>query len=673
MRPVRLRVILATALLIVSATTFPALAAEGGFDVETVSLDTLRMNGYLAAEAVKVSREAWERIDSREKLEKERDRLYHEFLFMIGLDPLPARTPLEVRQVCTVQRKGYTIEVLYFQSLPGFYVTANLYRPEGGPGPFPAVVWGPGHSSHVDGAKALCQKYAIPWVRNGYICLMVDPIQVAEVFGVHRGTHARGMWDWFARGYSPIGIEVWNAMRAVDYLLTRRDVDSTRLTINGVSGGGHLSWMAGAADRRFSVVQPVAGTGDIQTHVGRDLERSHCDCAYFINVFRHDWTILAALVSPRPLLLGASTEDSYYPTAGYRNVYEKASQLYSRLGVADRVSLFEVPGGHDYTQAEREKAVEWSDLWLKGLTSHVEEKPFEEVPGEQLAALGGMYGQHPPNINARIQELLIPTARLVEFDDPAQWLRKKAEILDRLELVTFRNLPADRKGVKVAEGEHGAVILETEPGIRVGVISNVPESMGPRQKAVLYVASEGDTEDMGIWNFMKAYPFPGYSASRHMVFPRGLGRGIWDQGLVRKYERNAMLIGRSLDDMRLYDVLCAVDYVVGLPSFAGTELTVVGKGNQSVLAVYAALLDRRITRVMVFDPPESHRQGPVFLDVLRYTDIPQAMALLAPRELVFLTGNIDRFDYTRKIYGLLGAQQKFRRAYTVEQALSRPD
>ena len=643
-------------------------AAEGGFDVETVSLDTTRMNAYLVAEAEKVSSLAWERINTPEKLEKEREQLHREFMFMIGLDPLPPRTPLEVKLVRTIKRKGYTVEVLHFQSLPKFYVTANLYRPDSGPGPFPAVIWGPGHSADVYGAKALRQNYAIPWVHNGYICLMVDPVQVGEVFGVHRGTNSWGLRDWFARGYTPIGIEVWNAMRAADYLDSRPDVDAGRLTVNGVSGGGHLSWMAGAADERFSVVQPVAGTADIQTHVRLDLESMHCDCAYFINTFRHDWTTLAALVSPRPLLLHDSTEDSYYPPAGYHNVYEKASQLYNLLGVPDKVGLVEVPGRHDYTQMEREKAVQWSDRWLKGIASKVQEQPFEEIPGEQLAALGGMYADHPENINERIQKLLIPSARLEDYPDQASWLRKKAELIDKLESVVFRNQPAGRKGVKVAEGENGAVVMETEPGIQVGVISYVPESMGPRQKAALYIASEGDTEDMGMWSFMKAYPYPDYAASRHMVFPRGLGRGIWNANLMRKYERNAMLVGRTLDDMRLYDVLCAVDYVASLPSFDGTEFTLVGKGAQ---AVYTALLDSRITRVIVFDPPETHARGPIFLNVLRYTDIPQAMAVLAPRELVFLTDNIDNFDYTRKIYRLMGAEDQFRRAYTVPQALHR--
>jgi len=653
-----------------SFVLYAVIPARAQFNVETVSVDQERMIQYLNREGQRVSSEAWERISSKEKLEKERDRLHREFMFMIGLDPLPPRTPLEVTTVRTLDMGEYTIEVLYYQSLPGFYVSANLYRPKKGEGPFPAVVWGPGHSADEFGAKVFCQKYPIPWVRDGYICLIIDPIQVAEVFGLHRGTNSRELFDWYARGYTPIGIEVWNAMRGVDYLLTRRDVDSTKLTINGVSGGGHLSWMAGAADSRLTVVQPVAGTSNIETHVKLDLERMHCDCAYFINTYRHDWPTLAALIAPRPFLMHNSTEDAYYPPEGYKKVLEKAKEIYSWFGIADKTGMFEVKGPHDYTQAEREKAVEWSDRWLLGKESKVVEKTFKPVAGEQLAALGGQYGVHPPNINADIQELLIPTARLEHYDNLALWERKKGEIMESLRSVVFRNLPAKAQGVKKMEGEHGSYALETEPGILVGMISYIPESDGPKQRIVLYIASEGDTEDSGIWNIMKAYPFKGYAGSRHMVFPRGIGTQVWNDTQKRRFERTAMLLGRTVEDMQLYDVLCAVDYLAAQPFFDGTEFTVVGKGTAGIIGAYAALLDQRITRVILHTPPLTHQNGPIFLNVLRYTDIPQALAMLAPRELAFLTHEIENFTYTRDIYKLYGAEDKFRKCHTVPQALN---
>ncbi|MBN2289871.1 MAG: acetylxylan esterase, partial [Candidatus Glassbacteria bacterium] len=620
---------------------------------------------------LRLQQQAWERIGSADRLDAERECLLKEFRFMIGLDPLPPRTPLQATVVRTIELEDYTVEVLHYQSLPGFYVTANLYLPKKGEGPFPAVIWGPGHGKGVYGTKTSRQPHAALWARNGYLCLVIDPIQAAEVYGIHHGLSGYDLHDWYCRGYTPMGIEVWNAMRGVDYLLTRPEVDGSRLTITGVSGGGHLSWMAGAADPRLSVVQPAAGTADVATHIRRNLQNMHCDCAYFVNTYRHDWFTLAALICPRPLLMHNSIEDAYYPPEGYTAVLEKAREIYGWYDTADRVDMCEVPGPHGYYPAQREKAVDFSNLWLLGRKTEAREQPVEKIPEEKLGALGGLYAGHPENINDRIQDLLIPTARLEPFRDRNEWERKRAGIMEKLRGVVFRNLPQEIHPVVKDEGGHGSLILETEPGIEVGMVSDVPEADGGVRSAVLYLASPGDTWENSLWTFMKAYPLPEAATSKHMVFPRGTGSGLWDDVTLKRFEREALILGRTLDEMRLYDVLCAAELAARSLGSAGGELTLVGKGPQGILAAYAALLDPRVTRVILHSPGKSHRSGPYFLNVLRYTDTPQALAMLAPRcELVFLTDEIGEFCYTRSIYELYGAGGKFRRCRSVTQALN---
>ncbi|HLA38900.1 MAG TPA: CocE/NonD family hydrolase [Candidatus Glassbacteria bacterium] len=647
-------------------------AAAGQFDVRAVSLDTVRMNRFLEAEARRVREAAWERINSQDKLDRQRQTLLAEFRFMIGLEPSPERTPLEATLVRTIERKDYTVEVIHFQSLPGFYVTANLYRPRKGRAPFPAVIWGPGHGGGEYGTKTNLQPHAALWARAGYICLVVDPIQAAEVYGIHHGLAGYGLRDWYSRGYTPIGIEVWNAMRAADYLISRPDVDGNKLTITGVSGGGHLSWMAGAADPRLSVVQPAAGTADVFTHIQRNLQGMHCDCAYFVNAYRHDWPTLAALISPRPFLMHNSTGDAYYPPEGYTAVLAKAKEIYGWYGVADKVDMDEVPGPHGYYPPQRQKAVDWSNLWLFGRKTQVKERPVEEIPVEQLGALGGVHAVHPENINAHIQEILIPTARLEPFNSRSAWDAKRTEILKNLREVVFRNLPAKVEPQRKSQGDSDAYVLETEPGVEVGMVSHVPPAEGGIKAAVLYVASPGDVWNDVVWGFMKPFPLSEKPTSKHVIYPRGIGGGLWDGPTRQRIERDALILGRTLDDLRLYDILCAIESVCKDPSFAGAEeLTLVGKGESAGLAAYAAILDQRVTRVVLHSPPVTHRNGPHFLNVLRYTDIPQALALLAPRcELVFLTHEYDDFGYTKSIYELLGAGDKFRRCVSVTQALN---
>lgn len=638
---------------------------------EAISLCTKQMNAYFESEASRLRYEAWQRIDSREKLDAARDRLHKEFLYMIGLDPLPPRTDLKVQLVRTVQREGYAVDVLQFQSMPNLYVTANLYRPTSGEGPFPAVLLGPGHRSSPYGGKSVRQNYAFPWIQNGYLCLVIDPMQVAEVFGVHRGTHAWGHMDWYARGYTPIGIEVWNAMRGLDYLLSRTDVDGDKITINGCSGGGHLSWMAGVADPRIQVVQPVAGASDIYGHITNNLQALHCDCGYFINLYRHDWSTLTALICPRPLLIHATTEDSYYPPVGYLPLVEKAREVASWYGKERKTGLVEEPGGHGYSPTQKEKAVEFSNRWLRGITTKVQVKPFVEIPHDQLAAMGGRRGSHPFNINDRVQDLLIPTAELEWYDSLLDWEKKKNEILYNLKHFVFRNMPSQISDPGTSARGSGDYTIETEQGIHVDMVSYAPKSDDSKHPIALYIASEGDTNNSGLWGMMKAYPFNSDKVTRHVVYPRGIGTNIWNADVTKRYKRQSMLLGRTLEDMQLYDVLCAIDHLANQPSFDGKEITLVGKGPMGIIGAYAALLDSRVTRVILHSPELTHRSAPVFLNVLRYTDIPQVLAMLAPRcELVFLTHEIEQFEYTKGIYDLQAVGHKFRRCTTIAEALN---
>ena len=322
------------------------------------SLDTIQLNRYYQALADQVGREAWQRIDSKAKLEAERANLHREFMFMIGLDPLPERTPLQATVVRTVEREDYTVEVLHFQSLPGFYVTANLYRPAKGTGPFPAVVWGPGHGRRVRGqdpAPARCrlgQRRVYlhgdrPDPGRGDLWRPPRPGRFRPgrlVFPRLHPDRDRGL-ERHARGGLPADPPGCGWNKADPYRSLRRRPPE----LDGRGGRPAVR-----------VVQPAAGTSDIPAHVRFDLQSMHCDCAYFINTYRHDWTTLAGLISPRPLLLHGSTGDDYYPPEGYLPVVERAREIFSWFGRADQTALSEVPGPHTYNEIQEARGVKFS-------------------------------------------------------------------------------------------------------------------------------------------------------------------------------------------------------------------------------------------------------------------------------------------------------------------------
>jgi Acetyl xylan esterase (AXE1) len=215
---------------------------------------------YLIRVAREVTDRAASEVSTRVAWEKVKEQRRLELLDMIGLDPLPARTPLNLRVTGVIEKGEYTIEKLAFESLPRIFATANLYLPRARNQRVPAVIYVCGHSVSTHGSKTQYQHHAITFARHGYACLIIDPIQIAETFALHHGVYNLEMPDWYARGYTPAGVEVWNVIRALDYLETRSEIDKERLGITGRSGGAAMSWFSAAVDSRLKVVVPVMAT-----------------------------------------------------------------------------------------------------------------------------------------------------------------------------------------------------------------------------------------------------------------------------------------------------------------------------------------------------------------------------------------------------------------------------
>jgi hypothetical protein len=149
------------------------------------------------------------KINSLEKWESKRGEYRRQLLEMLGLDPLPEKTPLEATVTGKVEHEEFTVENLHYQSRPGLYVTGNLYVPKNLDKPAPAVLYVCGHGPvKKDGVsygnKVSYQHHGAWFARNGYVCLTIDTLQMGEIEGIHHGTHRYNMWWWFNRGYTPL-------------------------------------------------------------------------------------------------------------------------------------------------------------------------------------------------------------------------------------------------------------------------------------------------------------------------------------------------------------------------------------------------------------------------------------------------------------------------------------
>ncbi len=615
---------------------------------------------WLCDEATALSAQAMLIPPAAEQLAWSEDERRTMWLKSIGLWPLPERTPLEAEVTDTLERDGYVVEKLHFQSIPGAHVAANLYRPRQIDEPLPAVLYLCGHTR---GKVNLTYQQNPRWFgSHGYVALVLDPIQLGECQGMHHGTHREGRWDWYSRGYTPAGTEVWNAMRALDYLETRSDVDADRFGVTGLSGGGVISWELAAADTRIKCASLVCQTGSMsQLICDRGID-GHCDCAHFINYFRWDTANIGALIAPRPLLVAAGADDALWRPYAYRDQVHRIRRVYEAMGAADNCRLVEDLSFHGYTPKLRRAIFEWFNHHLKGDDTPVTDDvtDFEE-PEENLLVFGGNLPED--DTMGEIDRLLNPPARPIEVRSEEQWRAHQEDALKRLRAVSFRRIPKPvQPRVRFARDEGGGngVIsyrFDIDPGdgfVTRTHLRILVEQKRPMPTLVTCMA-EGRTPYGGRGR-------PGVPAefATAIVEPRGVATTSIGEGLQWTVRRGMVICGYTLPERQILDLLGALSVV--RQQSPVRETAVYGEGALAVHAIYAALLDDDVTEIVLADPATTHEEPetPELLGVLRVGDLPQNLALAYPRPITFIGEMPDAYQWTADVYARFGMAERIR-------------
>lgn len=615
------------------------------------------IEAYLKKETQRLGARFLDGAKTRAEWEEKLPRLRREYLDMLGLWPLPERTPLQAKMTGTTERGDVVIEKLHYQSKPGLYVTANLYRPKTVKGRLPAILYVCGHSGRGrDGNKTAFQDHGMWFASNGYVCLIVDTLQLGEIAGKHHGTYNLGRFWWQAAGYTPAGVECWNGIRGLDYLCSRPDVDPERLGVTGISGGGATTVWVAAADPRVKVAVPVSGMSDLESYVANKVINGHCDCMFLINTYQWDWTTIAALIAPRPLLFANSDNDGIFPMDGNRRIIAKLRQAYALYGKPDLVDDHVSKGGHDYRPDLRLAIFAWFNKHLKHDSSAIKDADFEPLPGARLRVFPEDKDVPADAINAKVDETFVPRAivKLPEAKEFAAW--KKATIA-KLRERSFRGLPERIPAAQLSTATLGYLFADTnllsEADIRIDLF-------GPHRRAgnsTLIVLREGDKVAAEQEVLERVIGDLKWS---HFISPRGVS-ARWTQKSPPNYvERAHALLGRTVDQGRVYDVAAAAHYLQEA-SAKKERVKLVGRGQAGVLAAYAALFEPSNAEVVIVDPPTSHREGPYFLNVLQVLDVPEALGLLAPTPLTLVGANDKAFDRTAEMYRLAGAAEKLQR------------
>lgn len=586
---------------------------------------------------------------------------------MLGLAPWPERTPLQPVVTGIVEHPEFTVEKLHFQSQPGLYVTGNLYVPQGLTGPAPAVLYVCGHGQVKKegisyGNKTSYQHHGAWFARNGYVCLLIDTIQLGEIEGLHHGTHREGMWWWHSRGYTPAGVEAWNGIRALDYLQSRPEVDGEKLGVTGRSGGGAYSWWIAALDDRIKVAVPVAGITSLQNHVVDDCIEGHCDCMFQVNTYRWDFPQLAALVSPRPLLLSNTDKDKIFPLDGVYDVFTKTRRIYELQGAGEHLGLHITEGPHKDTQELRVHAFVWFERFLKGIKepTQLDTRAEKLFPVEQLKVFETLPADERVTT---VHEWFVPVAAQPPVPQSAgEWSALKERCLTALRTqvldecptrpapceavsefhvdgVTLQKFTLFTDGVYpldlyVARPQHA---LQVEQ-VRLEVLDQPGyEHWAPLLSAAVPEWFPDDTasaESHADWRELRA-DLHAAPTVRAWFVPRGVGPTEWtrnDRERVHILRRFALL-GQTADELQTYDCVQALRAVRGLPQMpvdlSKTPLTLSGSGAAAGWALYAALLQGEVQQLDLTGLAPTHDVGPIYLTVRRYFDLPVALALAA--------------------------------------------
>ena len=487
-------------------------------------------------------------------------------------------------------------------------------------------------------------------------------------------------------------------MRALDYLQSRQEVDPERLGVTGRSGGGAYSWWIAAIDERIKCAVPVAGITDLKNHVVDGCVEGHCDCMYMVNTYRWDYPQVAALVAPRPLLIANTDNDRIFPLDGVYRTFETARRLYRlhepvKKGASADVALNITAGGHMDTQELQTHAFRWLNHYLKKDDSLIDSRAPKFFENAELKVFATLPTDE---INTKIHETFVTKAPPAEVPaDKAAWETMRKGWLTVLEEKSFRGWPDINKPIprdpapvrQVRKAEKDGVTLTTYDFVNfdsflqlhvlhrtglekpeLNVLNVLDDKTWPEFLATVRPAFETELQGEELppgnkesWEstvkMFKTFPWV-----MSYVAPRGVGPTAFNQDEKKQIQirRRFYLIGQTLDGQQVWDVRRAIQATREIESLKEVPLWLQSHRNMAGVTLYASLFEDDIKRIDLYELPTSHREGPIFFNVERYLDMPQALAMAAERTRVILYQDDPAagWQYPRDVAAKLGWDAK---------------
>lgn len=604
----------------------------------------------------------------------------------------PPQNPLGAKTVKVIERPGYRVENVMFQSRPDFWVTGNLYVPTSGGGRFPAIVSPCGHYPQARMLPQYQRAY-LSLVHNGFIVLAYDPIgqgerrqywnpetDVTDISGGPTYEHSLPGQLLFLWGESLTAYMIWDGMRAIDYLLERPEVDPAKIGCTGHSGGGTLTKFIAALDERVKcAVIHEGGTKNrwpIRLTPYSPIGVSDVEQNMFPSVnYGIDNVDIQVAIAPRPMM---ATIESYSPDFDVAS--EQIRVRYRQLGVAGRFATVSSDDPHAWTYKLRLATADWFSRWLYGRPGPKSEPEYETEPPADLTCMpnGSLRysnkGENIWSLIARRQAELPPSrplpANAHEVDAYRQSLSTSIRELIHYQkcdqaLAPRRKVDLDRGGYRIEKIE-----FLSEALISIPTWVFVPKQRQPGSAPILYFSEAGkDVDGMefegaeasglrpGVLedlvrdgNLVVAADVRGVGETRtaHKTPAEtdgGAFRHIFDSENALTYL--AWYLDQSLFGMRVQDVLRTVDYALSRPDAGSKSVRVIGRDMAALWVLYAAALDPRIEAVVCHGGLISYRSlaatdrylhgGHIFVPrVLEQFDLPHVAAAVAVRRITLV-------------------------------------
>lgn len=622
----------------------------------------------------------WRAPASAEEWKQRRPVVERAFRRAIGLEKLPERTPLNARLIATNTFGDYAVDNLVFESRPEFPVTANLYRPTSpATARRPAVLSPIGHFLTPGKTAHEVQARCIQLARLGFIVLAYDAIGQGERMTPGNIHHDAG-YALLPLGETIAGWMVWDSMRAIDYLLTRDDVDATRLSITGNSGGGLNTLFAAALDERLHAAAIVGFTFEFGNWL--KYGGAHCTCTHLPGVFREmEWFEIAGLIAPRAVMMIQGGDDGIFPISGARRSGANVEHIYQLLGHADRARLVELAGlPHAYSRPYRESMCGWMTWRLQG-QGHgepVAEGDIQTLPEKDPRLLcdpeRSFMPRAPTVVDLARKRALERVSELPDVNTPEtresvlKWVRDLTTPAEpKLHLLSART----HRKTTVPGGALEKISFNSEDGQRLPGLLWLPDKSSSPGQTIL-IADERGKAAVAESGLVKPLLAAGYAVLAVDLRGRGetLGRYGPNYDTNFRLVANQVLLGQPLTGRRAFDLTRALDYIESRRELASNDVSVVGFGDDALPVLLAAACDSRIRQLALAGcvhsflsqmrartPPPFAKMGEAWNDpqlrgcvntgdyevdfgsvipsALDHADVPDITALIAPRRILF--------------------------------------